>query len=140
MVDRNIRENGKEHFLSYANKKISIYDLIWNYHYKKSDINQPSSIAQLDKVLRNQSDKIKDNTLKKYTKEFFLNKLSQLTPLTNLRNKKQAINFKVYRETKPLNLTKEIFSNLHSHYNFELIFEILSHFEYFVPSFKWNFS
>jgi len=60
----------------------------------------------LDKILRDQSNKIKDDTLKKYTKEFFLNKLSQLTPLTN---KKQKINFRAYRETKPLSLTKEIF-------------------------------
>ena len=81
--------------------------MIWNHHYKNIDINQPSSLAQLDKILRDQSNKIKDDTLKKYTKEFFLNKLSQLTPLTN---KQQRINFKAYRETKPLNLTKEIFS------------------------------
>lgn len=104
--DNFVKENGKEHFLSYAKKKISIYDLIWNHHYKKTDINQPSSLAQLDKLLREQSNKIKDETLKKYTKEFFLNKLSQLTPLTN---KKQKINFNLYAEARPLNLTKKIF-------------------------------
>ena len=43
---------------------------------------------------------------RKYTKEFFLNKLNQLTPLTN---KKQKINFRLYREAQPLSLTKEIF-------------------------------
>ena len=101
-----VRDNGKENFLSYANKKISIYDLIWNHHYKNIDINQPSSIAQLDKILRDLSNKIKDDTLKKYTKEFYLNKLSQLIPLTN---KKQKIKFRLYPETRPLNLTKEIF-------------------------------
>ena len=104
--DNFVRENGKEYFLTYANKKISIYDLIWNHHYKNIDINQPSSLAQLDNTLRDQSNKIKDATVQKYTKEFFLNKLSRLTPLTNKRGK---INFKIYREAHPLNLTKEIF-------------------------------
>jgi len=115
--DSFVKKKGKEYFLSYANKKISIYDLIWGHHYNNIDVNQPSSIAQLDKILRDQSNKIKDDTLKKYTKEFFLNKLSQLIPLTN---KKQAINFKAYRETKPLNLTKEIFSRKKNYTKVEL--------------------
>ena len=104
--DKFISENGKEYFLSYSAKKISIYELIWNHHYNNIDINLPSSLAQLDKILRDQSNKIKDNTVKKYTTEFFLNKLSRLTPLTN---RKQKINFKLYREAHPLSLTKEIF-------------------------------
>ena len=91
--------------------------MIWNHHYKNVDINQPSSLAQLDKILRDQSNKIKDDTLKKYTKEFFLNKLSQLTPLTN---KKQKINFRAYKETRPLNLTKEIFSKKKNYEEVEL--------------------
>ena len=115
--DNFVGENGKEYFLSYVNKKISIYNLIWSHHYKNVDINQPSSLAQLDKILRDQSNKIKDDTLKKYTKEFFLNKLSQLTPLTN---KKQKINFRAYRETKPLNLTKEIFFKKKNYEEIEL--------------------
>ena len=104
--DNFIMENGKDYFLSYTNKKISIYDLIWNHHYSDIDINQPSSLAQLDKILKNQSNRIKDETVRKYTKEFFLNKLNQLTPLTN---KKQKMNFRPYRESQPLSLTKEIF-------------------------------
>ena len=101
-----VNNNGKEYFLSYANKKISIYEIIWNHHYKNADINQPSSLAQLEKILRNKLNQIKDDTLKKYTKEFFLNKLSQLTPLTN---NKQKMNFRTYAEIRPLNLTKKIF-------------------------------
>ena len=104
--DNFITEKGKNYFLTYANKKISIYNLIWNHYYRDIDTNQPSSLAQLDKILKNQSNKIKDETVRKYTKEFFLNKLNQLTPLTN---KKQKINFKPYREAQPLSSTKEIF-------------------------------
>tara|TARA_B100001765_G_scaffold205775_1_gene162469 strand:- start:658 stop:1458 length:801 start_codon:yes stop_codon:yes gene_type:complete len=104
--DSFISKNDKEHFLSYATKKISIYELIWNHCYKDIDINQPSSLAQLDKILKDQSNKIKDDIVKKYTMEFFLNKLSRLTPLTN---KRQKTNFKSYREANPLSLTKEIF-------------------------------
>ena len=62
--DNFVSENGREHFLSYVNRKISVYDLIWNHHYKKADINQPSSLAQLDKILRDQSNKIKDDGCK----------------------------------------------------------------------------
>ena len=105
--DNFIRDNGKEKFLVYADKKISIYDLIWNHHYQNIDISQPSSLAQLDKILRDQSNKIIDDSVRKYTKEFFLNKLSRLTPLTN---KKYRSNFKSYRSVQPLNLTKAIFS------------------------------
>ena len=115
--DNFITENGKDYFLSYVNKKISIYDLIWNHHYSDIDINQPSSLAQLDKILKNQSNKIKDETVRKYTKEFFLNKLNQLTPLTN---KKQKINFRLYREAQPLSLTKEIFSKKKNYKEVEL--------------------
>jgi len=104
--DNFITENGKDYFLSYVNKKISIYDLIWNHYYSDIDINQPSSLAQLDKVLKNQSNKVKNEIVRKYTKEFFLNKLNRLTPLTN---KKQKINSRLYREAQPLNSTKEIF-------------------------------
>jgi len=104
--DNFIKENGKDYFLSYVNKKISIYDLIWNHYYNDIDINQPSSLAQLDQVLKNQSNKVKNEIVRKYTKEFFLNKLNRLTPLTN---KKQKINSRLYREAQPLNLTKEIF-------------------------------
>ena len=104
--DSFVSENGKEYFLSYQNKKISIYDLIWNHHYRSVDINHPSSLAQLEKILRDITNKIEDNTVKKYTTEFFLDKLSRLTPLSN---KKQKKFFKQYKEIHPLNLTKEIF-------------------------------
>jgi len=104
--DSFVSENGKEYFLSYQNKKISIYDLIWNHHYRSVDINHPSSLAQLEKILRDITNKIEDNTVKKYTTEFFLDKLSRLTPLSN---KKQKKFFKPYKEIHPLNLTKEIF-------------------------------
>jgi DNA primase len=104
--DNFITENGKDYFLSYVNKKISIYDLIWNHCYNDIDTGQPSSLAQLDKVLKDQSNKVKNEIVRKYTKEFFLNKLNRLTPLTN---KKQKVNFRLHREAQPLNSTKEIF-------------------------------
>ena len=104
--DNFVSLHGKEYFLSYSNKKISIFDMIWNYNYKNVDSSQPSSLAQFEKNLREILSKIQDNTLKKYTNEFFLNKLSQLTPLTN---KHKKINFKFFKEDQPLNLTKEIF-------------------------------
>ena len=131
--DNFVSENGKENFLSYGKKRISIYDLIWKHHSKAIDTNQPSSLAQLDKILRNESNKIKDDIVKKYTKEFFLNKLSTLTPLTN---KKQKNFFKPYQNEQPLNLTKEIFSKK-KHYEevelkeFSVLYLIINNLNFF---------
>ena len=57
--------------------------------------------SSYDRVFNN-GNKIENEIVRKYTKEFFLNKLSRLTPLTN---KKQKINSRLYREAQPLNLS-----------------------------------
>ena len=105
--DNFINENGKEKFLTYSEKKISIYDLIWNHNLKNVNIHQPSSLAQLEKIIKSKFEKINDISVKKYTREFFLEKLSRLTPVTNY---KQKNNIRYYKDARPLNTTKEIFS------------------------------
>ena len=63
--------------------KISIHQFIFN-HYKQHTDNNPSSMAIFEKKLRSIASTIKDNFIKKYVLEFFLEKISSLTPHSNV--------------------------------------------------------
>ena len=106
--DSFVHQNGKENFISYSEKKISILDFIWNYYFKNTRRNEPQSIAELEKNLKNLSNKILDETTKKYTLEFFLKKLSFLTPFSN--EKANFFKKRSRAQYEPLDLTKKIFS------------------------------
>jgi len=102
--DSFVNKNGKNYFIDYsAQNKISIHQFIFS-HYKKHTENNPSSMAIFDKKLR-YSNTIKDNYIKKYVLEYFLEKISDLTPHTN-QNKKSFY----FKKTKSLATTKK-------HYN-----------------------
>jgi len=103
--DSFVNKNGKNYFIDYSTQnKISIHQFIFS-HYKKHTENNPSSMAIFDKKLRDIANTIKDNYIKKYVLEYFLEKISDLTPHTN-ENKK---NF-YFKKTKSLATTKK-------HYN-----------------------
>ena len=103
--DSFVNKNGKNYFIDYSTQnKISIHEFIFS-HYKKHTENNPSSMAIFDKKLRDIANTIKDNYIKKYVLEYFLEKISDLTPHTN-QNKK---NF-YFKKTKSLATTKK-------HYN-----------------------
>ena len=67
--------------------------------------NDPSSMAIFDKKLRSIANTIKDNYIKKYVLEYFLEKISELTPHTS-QNKKNFL----YKKTKSLETTKKHFN------------------------------
>ena len=103
--DSFVNKNGKNYFIDYsAQNKISIHQFIFS-HYKKHTENNPSSMAIFDKKLRVIANTIKDNYIKKYVLEYFLEKISDLTPHTN-QNKKSFY----FKKTKSLATTKK-------HYN-----------------------
>ena len=103
--DSFVNKNGKNYFIDYSkNNKISIHQFIFS-HYKKHTSNDPSSMAIFDKKLRSISNTIKDNYIKKYVLEYFLEKISDLTPHTT-QNKK---NFYT-KTTKSLETTKKHFN------------------------------
>ncbi len=116
--DTFIHKNGKEGFISYSEKKISIYDFIWNYHFKNTRTNEPQSVAELEKNLKNLSNKILDETTKKYTLEFFLKKLSFLTPFSN--EKRNYFKKQSGAQHQPLDLTKKIFLKKKNYETFEI--------------------
>ena len=103
--DTFVNKNGKNYFIDFSNKnKIPIHKFIFS-HYIKQTQNNPSSMAIFDKKLREIASTIKDDYIKKYVLEYFLDKISELAPHTS-RDKK---NFYI-KKTKPLDKTKK-------HYN-----------------------
>ena len=94
-------KKGKEYFLKYAkDNSVAIHKFIFN-HYSNQTDNNPSSLAIFEKKLRSISNSIKDEFIRKYVMEYFLEKISDLTPYSNNRNK-----FK-NKKSRSLNSTKK---------------------------------
>ena len=107
--DTFINKNGKQSFIKYTDENLnSIYSFLFQ-HYKNETDGSPSSYAKFEKKLRLIANSIKDEFIKKYTMEFFLEKLNDLTP--NLRNYSKN-NFK--KINKALNVTKRHFDETKS--------------------------
>ena len=103
--DSFVNKNGKNYFLDFTKKnKLSIHQFIFS-HYKKQTENNPSSMAIFEKKLRSIANTIKDNFIRKYVLEHFLEKISELTPLSNQNKNRYFV-----RKTKSLDSTKKIFS------------------------------
>ena len=69
----------KESFLKYTEENLnSIYSFLFQ-HYNNETDGSPSSYAKFEKKLRSLANSIKDEFIKKYTMEFFLEKLNSLT-------------------------------------------------------------
>ncbi len=113
--DSFINKNGKEYFFDYSKQnKTPIHQFIFN-HYKKNTQNNPSSLAIFEKKLRSIANTIKDNYIQKYVLEFFLEKISELTPHTSQKQK----NFYV-KKVRSLNTTKKHFNESQSLSGIEL--------------------
>ncbi|MDC0200281.1 DNA primase [Candidatus Pelagibacter sp.] len=81
--DSFVNKNGKNYFIQFTKeKKIPIHNFIFN-HYKNETTSDPSSLAIFEKKIRTIAGTIKDDYIKKYVLEFFLEKISLLTPNTN---------------------------------------------------------
>jgi len=107
--DSFVNKNGKNYFLDFTKKsKLTIHQFIFS-HYKKQTENDPSSLAVFEKKLRFIANTIKDNFIKKYVLEYFLEKISELTPYSNLNKKKFYI-----KKAKSLETTKKHFNESQS--------------------------
>ncbi len=113
--DNYVNKFGKEKFLEISNQKtIPIHKFIFD-HYMGQTTESPSSRAIFEKKLREIASKIKDSYVKKYMLEFFLEKLSELTP--NI-NSKFAKNYKIF--PKSLEKTKSYYNETKSLKSFEI--------------------
>jgi DNA primase len=107
--DSYVNKNGKKNFIDFTKQtKLSIHEFIFS-HYKKQTENNPSSMAIFEKKLRVIANTIKDDYIKKYVLEYFLEKISELTPHSN-QNKKQFY----VKKTKSLDSTKRHFKESQS--------------------------
>ena len=103
--DSFVNKNGKDFFIEFTKeKKISIHNFIFS-HYKNEAKNDPSSLAIFEKKIRSIAYSIKDEFIKKYVLEFFLDKISLLTPNANQNKNK---NF--YKKAKSLKSTQKYFN------------------------------
>ena len=80
-------KNGKDYFIDFSKKnKIFIHQFIFD-HYERQIENNPSSMAIFEKTLRSTANTIKDEFIKKYVLEYFLERVSLLTPHSNVKKK-----------------------------------------------------
>ncbi len=107
--DSYVNKNGKANFIEFTKQsKLSIHQFIFS-HYKKQTENNPSSMAIFEKRLRNVANTIRDDFIKKYVLEYFLEKIAELTPHSNQKNKKS------YKKlTKSLDATKKYYNESQS--------------------------
>ena len=131
--DEFIRENSKELFIKLLEKKEIIQDFLWNYYLSKIDKNNPFEISKFEKEIKKLSYSIRDETLKKYVLEDFLEKLNRLTPnqaykknnsFFNFKSKK---NFQILKETKILHQKRKNLSKSQV-IEFSILFLILNYF------------
>ena len=103
--DSYANKNGKANFIDFTKQaKISIHQFIFN-HYKQQTDNNPSSMAIFEKKLRSIANTIKDDFIKKYVLEFFLEKISSLTPHSNVGKKQFYV-----KKIKSLQSTQKYFN------------------------------
>ena len=103
--DSYANKNGKANFIDFTKQsKISIHQFIFD-HYKKQTDNNPSSMAIFEKKLRAIANTIKDDFIKKYVLEYFLEKISSLTPHSNIGKKQFYI-----KKIKSLQSTQKYFN------------------------------
>ncbi len=107
--DNYVNKFGKEKFLEITDQKSMPIHQFISEHYMGQTNESPSSKATFEKKLREIALKIKDNFVKKYTLEYFLEKISELTP--NI-NSKYSQNYKSF--PRSLKKTKNYFNETKS--------------------------
>jgi len=127
-------KNGKDYFIDFTKQnKIFIHQFIFEHHKRQTD-NNPSSMAIFEKRLRTIAATIKDEYIKKYVLEYFLERVFSLTP--NVNNKKQFIP----KKTRSLKLTQKYFNESKSISQieikeFSLLYLILNNLKIFQENF-----
>ena len=105
--DDYIKEKGKVNFEQLVKSNVSIEEFIWNIHIKNLNRSDPFAVTKFEKNFRNLCQSIKDQTLKKYILENYLEKLRKLTPLLQFGKRKKIDNYKILNETKKISVAKD---------------------------------
>ena len=130
--DSFINKFGREYFLKYTKNKVSIHEFIWNHYSENINTKEPSSMANFEKTLKQKFNSIKDFTVRKYTLEYFYDKLSQLTPITNFKKKdfKFSLKPKLLKQTKDLLLKKQNYDEIELK-EFSILYLIINNLDIF---------
>ena len=129
-----IKENGKQGLINLLKNKEMIQSFIWNYQLSKININSPFEISNFEKEIKKIAYSVKDNVLKKYVVENFLDKISNLTPIQTSKSRSQfkyfsqKKNFKILKETQILHNKRKNFSKVQI-VEFSILFIILNFFK-----------
>ncbi|MEK9954686.1 MAG: DNA primase [Pelagibacteraceae bacterium] len=115
--DDYVKKNGKDKFNDFLKQKKIIQSYIWDAYLSKVNTNSPFEISKFEKRIKSLCYSIKDETLKKYILEEFLEKIKDLTPLQRVnRNFKNKNYYK--KDFKVLSQTKQLFKEK-NHYTKE---------------------
>ena len=131
--DDYIKQNGKDGLINLLKKKEIIQSFIWNFHLSKIDQNNPYEISKFEKEIKNLTYTIKDETLKKYVLEDFLEKIKKLTPIQTSRKNynhfyfKKKKDYQILKETKILHQKRKNLSKIQI-IEFSILFIILNYF------------
>ena len=102
-------KHGKEYFMEFSkNNSVSIHEFIFQHYLNQLD-DSPSSRAIFEKRLRSITSSIKDEFIKKYILEYFLEKISELTPNINKKNK-----INIFETKKSLKKTRNYYNETKS--------------------------
>ena len=132
--DDYIKQKGKDGLLNLLNEKEIIQSFIWNYYLSKIDHSNPYDISKFEKGMKNLSYSIKDETLKKYILEDFLEKIRKLTPIQTSKQNykytsyKKKKNYQILKETKILHQKRKDLSKIQI-LEFSILFIMLNYIE-----------
>ena len=132
--DDYIKQNGKSGMFKLLEKKEIIQSFIWNRYLSKINKYDPYEISKFEKEIKKLSYTIRDDTLKKYVLEDFLEKIKKLTPIQtssrdyNYYGFKKKKDFRILNETKVLHQKKKDLSKIQI-IEFSILFIILNHLE-----------
>ena len=132
--DDYIKHNGKDGLLSLLKEKEIIQTFIWNYYLSKVNQNNPYEVSKFEKEIKKLAYSIKDEILKKYVLEDFLEKIKKLTPNQTSRQNykyfpfKKKENYQILKETKLLHHKRKNLSKVQV-IEFSILFIILNYLE-----------
>ena len=130
--DDYIKQNGKNGLLALLKEKETIQNFIWNYQLSKIDQNNPFEISKFEKEIKKLCFSIKDETIKKYVLENYLEKIKKLTPIQTSRQNysfnpfKKKKDYRILKETRILHHKRKDLSKIQI-IEFSILFIILNH-------------
>ena len=105
--DDYIREKGQKSFAELIARNLSIEEFIWRIHLNNLDRSDPFATTKFEKNFKILCQSIKDQTLKKYILEHYLEKIKNLTPLQQFKRGKRINSYRVLNETKKIAVERD---------------------------------